>query len=236
MKDRFDDVSVVLATYNEVEHITELIQELLEKLPGVEIIVVDDNSTDGTICSVDALSSERVILIKRRVRGLASAFHRGIIESSGDIICWLDADLCMPVDVLRKLILELDSADIAIGSRYAAGGSDSRHWIRVLASKAVNGFANLILGGNIKDYDSGFVALKREVFDSVTIIPTGHGEYFIEMIYQAFCRGMRIVEVGYGFRDRSVGVSKSMPSLGAFLITGAHYVVRILVAKFRIRR
>ncbi|MBI4831559.1 MAG: glycosyltransferase [Candidatus Lindowbacteria bacterium] len=230
-------VSVVLATYNEREHIVPLIDSLRAQIhQPLEIIVVDDNSRDGTAESVERLGYANVILIKRKVRGLASAFHRGILESKGDIVCWMDADLTMPVEVLVKMIARLNEYHIAIGSRYAEGGSDNRHIIRVSASRFINWLAGTILGGGIKDYDSGFVALRREVFNSVTLIPIGYGEYFIEMVYDAYRSGLKIVEVGYAFRDRSAGLSKSMPSLWAFFKTGMRYIIRIFSLRIRSRR
>lgn len=230
-------ISVVLPTYNEKEHIVKLIDELRAKIQApLEIIVVDDQSKDGTPELVEALGYDNVLLIKRRKRGLASAFHRGILESSGDIICWMDADLCMPVDVLLKLIAALENNDIAIGSRYVDGGLDDREPLRVRSSRMINGFARLVLGGSVRDYDSGFVAIRREVFDSVTLIPFGYGEYFMEFVYDAHRAGLRIVEIGYHFRDRSAGSSKSMPNLCSFFRTGFHYGFRILSLKFRFLR
>jgi len=230
-------VSVVIATYNERENIAELVASLYRQIePPLEVIVVDDNSPDGTAEVVAGLEYPGLVLIRRKVRGLATAFHRGILESTGDIVCWMDADMTMPVEVLKKMIDCLDQYDIAVGSRYAPGGSDNREPIRVLASKAINGLARLVLGGHIKDCDSGFVALRRDVFNSVTLIPYGYGEYFIEFLYDAQRHGLKIIEVGYAFRDRSRGVSKSMPSLWAFFCTGLRYVFRIFMARFRLVR
>ena len=231
------EVSVILATYNEKEHILLLIRELTQKITQtLEIIVVDDHSEDGTAELVAGLADPRVILIQRKVRGLASAFHRGIIESTGEIICWMDADMCMPVDTLIQMIERLKECDLAIGSRYAPGGVDDRPPLRVWSSRFINGVARLVLGGQVRDYDSGFVALHRRVFNSVTLIPFGYGEYFIEMIYDATRKGMKICEVGYYFRDRAEGVSKSIPNVFRFFVTGSHYLFRILTLRFRFLR
>ena len=91
--------------------------------------------------------------------------------------------MCMPVDTLIQMIERLKECDLAIGSRYAPGGVDDRPPLRVWSSRFINGVARLVLGGQVRDYDSGFVALHRRVFNSVTLIPFGYGEYFIEMIY-----------------------------------------------------
>lgn len=227
-------VSIVIPTYNERENIVELIEALRAEIrPPLEIIVVDDNSPDGTADQVAALGLPEVVLIRRKARGLAAAFHRGVLEARGDIIGWMDADMTMPAAVMAQLIAQLDDCDIAIGSRYVEGGSDSRHPLRVWASHAINGFARLVLGGHVRDYDSGFIAIQRSVFDHVTLIPFGYGEYFIEFIYDAQRAGLRVREVGYAFRDRSVGLSKSAPSLISFLVTGFRYVLRVISLRIR---
>lgn len=113
------------------------------------------------------------------------------------------------------------------------GGSDNRHPLRVLSSRAINWLARTILGGSIRDYDSGFIAIRREVFDYITLVPIGYGDYFIEFMYDAQRQNLRIKEVGYAFRDRSVGVSKSASSLICLLITGLRYVLRIFSLRLR---
>lgn len=227
-------VSIVIPTYNEKEHIANLVANIYKTIEApLEVIVVDDNSPDGTADIVAELDFPGLILIRRKARGLATAFHRGILEATGDIIGWMDADQTMPPEVMKKLITQLDEHHIAIGSRYVEGGSDNRPRFRTLASEFINGLAQLILGGGIKDYDSGFIAIRREVFDYVTLMPYGYGDYFIEFLYDAHKAGLKILEVGYAFSDRSVGISKSAPSILAFFFTGMRYVLRIITLRFR---
>lgn len=227
-------VSIIVPTYNEKEHITALIEALYAAIPApLEVIVVDDASPDGTADLVAALQYPNLRLIRRKARGLAAAFHRGILEARGDILGWMDADMTMPAAVMNQLIEQLDHDHIAIGSRYVEGGSDNRHPVRTLASRAINALARIVLNNAVRDYDSGFIAIRREVFDYVTLIPFGYGDYFIEFIYDAHRAGLRIKEVGYAFRDRSVGVSKSAPSLISFFITGLRYILRIFSLRLR---
>ena len=230
-------ISIVLATYNERESIQTTIRALLKEAPEeMEIVVVDDDSPDQTWRVVESLDLPNVKIIRRiDTRGLASAFNRGIIESRGDYIGWMDADMSMPPSVIPRMYRMLvdDGYDIVIGSRYAPGGVDDRHALRVLASRLINNFARLVLDHGIRDYDSGFVLIKRSVLDSVTIIPRGYGEYFIDFIYDACRKGLRVTEIGYYFRDRTVGVSKPAPSVLKFLVAGLGYVARILMARVR---
>jgi len=228
-------VSIVLATYNERENILDTIQSIFEHVKdAVEVIVVDDDSPDGTWHVAGSLGDSRVKVIRRvATRGLASAFNRGIIESRGEIVGWMDADMCMPPAMLPAMIEKLKEYDIVIGSRYVEGAKDDRARLRVIASWLINRFAGLVLGYGVKDYDSGFVVLRRTVFDKVSIIPTGYGAYFMEFLYTCRKKGLTVYEMPYVFRDRAKGVSKSAPSLLKFFKTGMEYVIRIFIARLR---
>jgi len=228
-------VSIVLATYNERENILDTIRSIFEHVNDpAEVIVVDDDSADKTWQLVEELKDPRVKLIRRvDTRGLASAFNRGIIESRGAVVGWMDADMCMPPSLLPEMIGKLDQYDIVVGSRYAPGGVDDRAALRVISSKLINGLAGLVLGYGIKDYDSGFVVLKRSVFDKVSIIPTGYGAYFMEFLYTCRKKGLTVYEIPYVFRDRAKGISKSAPSIWRFFKTGMQYVIRIFIARLR---
>jgi len=228
-------VSIILATYNERDNILDTITEVFRHVgPDVEVIVVDDDSPDETWRLVEEFDDERVVLIRRvSTRGLASAFNRGIIESRAPVVGWMDADMCMPPAMLPSMIASLKQFDICIGSRYAPGGVDDRAHLRVLASRMINRFAGLVLGFGIRDYDSGFVVLRRTVFDKVSVIPTGYGAYFMEFVFTCRRKGLSVLEMPYRFTDRTKGVSKSAPNLVRFLWTGMGYVTRILSARIR---
>jgi dolichol-phosphate mannosyltransferase len=228
-------ISIVLATFNERENIVDTIQSVFEHLgDSAEVIIVDDDSPDETWRLAENLRHPRVKVIRRvGTRGLASAFNRGIMESRGSIVGWMDADMCMPPSLLPDMIARLSEHDVVVGSRYAPGGKDDRHWLRVVSSRMINGLATLVLGYGIRDYDSGFVVLRRSVFDKVSLIPTGYGAYFMEFLYGCRRKGLSIAEVPYVFRDRQKGISKSAPSLYRFFRTGLQYVGRIFLARLR---
>lgn len=230
-------VSIVLATFNERENILDTIGGIFENLgASTEVIVVDDDSPDRTWQLAQDLEDPRVKVIRRvGTRGLASAFNRGILESRAPVVGWMDADMCMPPAMLPGMVALLGRYDLVVGSRYAPGGKDDRAWLRVASSRAINGLAAAVLGHGIRDYDSGFVVLRRTVFDKVSLIPTGYGAYFMEFLYACRRKGLTVKEVPYTFRDRQKGISKSAPSLWRFFRTGMQYVTRIFVARLRHR-
>jgi dolichol-phosphate mannosyltransferase len=227
-------VSIILATYNESENVRDITAAIFASLPDpVEIIVVDDDSPDLTWKIASDMGDPRVKVIRRmRTRGLASAINRGIIESQGAYIGWMDADMCHPPMLLPSMVASLKECDVVIGSRYVKGGKDDRAPSRVVSSRFINRLANLILGHGILDYDSGFILMHRSVLDSVSLSPSGYGAYFIEFIYACCRKGMKVVEVPYTFTERTKGVSKSNTNLIKFGIAGLGYLTRILKTRF----
>jgi dolichol-phosphate mannosyltransferase len=228
-------VSVILPSYNERENILATVQAVLRAVGDpVEVIVVDDDSPDLTWKLVQDLGDPRVKSIRRiGIRGLASAINRGIIEANGDLIGWMDVDHSMPAELLPEMVRHTAEFPIVIGSRYVAGGGDARPRLRVWTSRWINGLAAFVLGGGVKDYDSGFIVIRREVFDQVTLLPVGYGAYFIDFIYQCRRRGLKVLELPYVLVDRVEGTSKSMPSLWSFFWQGLGYVLTIFRARLR---
>jgi dolichol-phosphate mannosyltransferase len=227
-------VSIIVATFNESENIRDIITAIFASLPDpVEIIVVDDNSPDLTWKIATDMGDPRVRVIRRmKTRGLASAINRGIIESQGDIIGWMDADMCHPPALLPSMLDSLRECDVVIGSRYVKGGKDDRAPSRVFTSRFINRLANLMLGHGIQDYDSGFILMHRYVLDSVSLSPSGYGAYFIEFIYACCRKDMKVIEIPYTFTERTKGVSKSNANLIKFGIAGFGYLTRILKTRF----
>ncbi|KPA13941.1 dolichol monophosphate mannose synthase [Candidatus Magnetomorum sp. HK-1] len=225
------NVSVVLPTYNERENIQELIQRIEKSLGDrlLEIIVVDDDSPDLTWEIVKKYPKKSVKLIHRlKKKGLSSAILDGIKTAKGSMIVWMDCDLSMPPEIIPDLILELNSNDICIASRYAKGGKDIRSFPRVFMSMLINKFAILMLGKTITDYTSGFVAVKKHVFNNITWNTTGYGEYFIEFANACIVNNYRVIEFGYTFQDRCQGESKSTGNLVTFIKYGFKYLLTII--------
>jgi dolichol-phosphate mannosyltransferase len=239
-------ISVILPTYNEKENISELIGELsfyISKYIGdnFELLVVDDDSPDKTWEEVQRCSEvdHRIRLIRRMSqKSLALAISEGIKQAKGDIIAWMDCDFSMPVHKLIELINSgSDSYDIAVGSRFIKGGKDVRgpcdSWLVVFLSRVMNGFVALLLGRSFKDYTSGFVAVKRRVFDNGVKIHGDYGEYFIDFIYNARKQGNKIIELPYYCLPRRRGVSKTGSCLMDYLKKGTRYILVTVRLKFK---
>jgi len=227
-------VSIILATYNEAENIQDMVHAVCATVPDpLEIIIVDDNSPDQTWKIASDMADPHVTIIRRiNTRGLASAINRGIIESRGEFIGWMDADLCHPPALLPRMLEALAQYDVVIGSRYAEGGKDARARSRVLSSRLVNLLAGFVLGHGVLDYDSGFILMHRYVLDYVSLTPAGYGAYFIEFIYACQRKGLKVLEIPYTFTERLRGVSKSKVNLLQFGVAGFGYITRILKIRF----
>jgi dolichol-phosphate mannosyltransferase len=227
-------VSVILPTYNERDNIKDLICDILSQIKEtIEIIVVDDNSPDHTWKIAEDIKNPNVKVIRRiNERGLATAIARGIREAKGDVISWMDADKCMPPAVLAQMLKNIGEYDIVLGSRYIEDGKDARNFFRRLTSRIINGFSRLLLGAGVKDWDSGFIALKRAVLERVAFPARGYGDYFIEFIYRCRRKGFKIKEVPYTFTERQKGSSKTAPTFLEFLKLGFGYLSRIVSLRF----
>jgi dolichol-phosphate mannosyltransferase len=208
------EVSVVIPTLRERENLEQLLPRLFETLRRAdieaEVIIIDDDSRDGTDDLCRRLSAQHLLrLITRRdARGLASAVLRGLRESTGEICVVMDADMSHPPEAVPELVDSIRSpfCDVAIGSRYVNGGSVDPNWswYRRLNSKV----ATLLAKGltNAADPLAGFFAIRRDTFSRATELrPLGY-KVLLELIVRCDCR--QIFEVPIAFRDRKLGTSK----------------------------
>lgn len=224
-------ISIVLATYNEQDTIRGVIDGLLREFPGeIEVVVVDDDSPDGTGRTVASLGRAEVKLIRRRgERGLASALRRGAAESAGEFVGWMDADGGMHASLLREMRRKLveEGFDAVFGSRYLAGGADGRPFWRGLASRCVNHLARALLDPAVTDYTSGLALMRRSVLERLPVIRGRHGEHFIELKYRVRRLGYKVAEIGYRDEGRKGGTSKSTASVTLFARLGVRYAAKI---------
>ncbi len=226
-------LTVILPTYNERENVPVLISDILHHVhTPVEVLVVDDDSPDGTwqVVSESAARDLRVRLLHRTTeRGLTSAIQAGIQAARTDAVSWMDVDLAMPAGVIPQLLARLNAgADIAVGSRYVPGGRDVGHSFMARAfSVTINLAAALLLGRGVRDYTSGFVMARRAVFDRLTL-RGDYGEYCIDFLARAQRLGYRVVEVPYTCGARMSGESKTGASFRDYVRRGRKYVTTIL--------
>jgi protein O-mannosyl-transferase len=216
MKEKFSGfVSIIVPTYQEVENIRPLVSRIANSISMLgtqyEVIIVDDDSKDGTDKVVEALSAERypVSLITRTgERGLSSAVIRGFEEAKGDILICMDADMSHPPEVIPSLLeqLAVSQADCVIGSRYVQGAEIDENWglFRWLNSKIAKLMARPFT--TVKDPMSGFFAVPKRVFKRATQLnPIGY-KIGLEIIVK--CRCKKVVEVPIHFSNRRFGQSK----------------------------
>jgi dolichol-phosphate mannosyltransferase len=208
---------VIVPTYNEAEGIVAMLDAVLSHAPDVDILVVDDNSPDGTAKLVVAHHQfgQRLHLLSRPVKeGLGAAYRAGFgwaLARPYDAIVQMDADLSHPPESVPALLSALERADVAVGSRYVRGGA-VRNWplLRRAISRGGNVYVRLVLGMAVHDATSGFKAFRREALEAIGALNSESNGYCfqIENTWSASRLGLRVVEVPITFTDRAVGTSK----------------------------
>jgi dolichol-phosphate mannosyltransferase len=235
--------SVILPTYNERETIIGLVQEILAVLGDAGVIaevVVDDDSPDRTWDLVEqTLADDQRVRVLRRVgrRGLPGALAEGLALAAGDALIWLDADGSMPANVIPSLVAGLENADVAVASRYAPGGKDARDSrLRIATSWLINALATAVLARQVRDYTSGFVAIKRGVLQKISIrTDYTYGDYCIDFLYRACRAGLGVREIPFRNVERLAGQTKTAPDFRRFATLGMAYLATIIKLRFRSR-
>lgn len=228
--------SILLCTYNEAKYIENTILQLRQSIVDLEIIVVDDASTDSTLNIIKNIKDQNNIKIisRKKIQSLGSAFQRGLIESQGENIGWLDTNMGELASIFPKMINELKHHDLILLSRYVDGGSDDRVFIRVFCSKIINFFCRLILSRKIKDYTSSIFIMKRSVLNETTLLGYGHGDFFIEFLYSVIKKKFSIKEIPYKQKkDLDEENTNTSPNLLRFFVLGFFYFLRVLITRFR---
>jgi dolichol-phosphate mannosyltransferase len=216
-------VWLVLPTYDEAANLEAIVAAVGERLPADHrILIVDDNSPDGTGEIADRLAraDERVTVMHRpRKQGIGPAYVAGFREAlagGAELIVQMDADFSHDPADLPRLTSAATAADIVLGSRYVAGGAVAG-WgpIRRLISRGGSAYARLLLGLPIRDLTGGFKVLRREALAAIDLDAiASHGYAFqVELTYRAVEAGLRVVELPVVFRDREVGESKMTGSI-----------------------
>jgi dolichol-phosphate mannosyltransferase len=217
-------VLVITPTYNEIESLGGVARHLLETVPAVDLLVVDDNSPDGTGALADELATEpRIHVLHRESReGLGRAYVAGFawaLERGYDVVVEMDADGSHPAESLPAMLDALTSATpkpgLVIGSRWVSGGSVV-NWpkSRELLSRAANTYARIALHVPTHDITAGFRAYPAEVLRLISAHVDSRGYSFqIEMTLRVVDAGLPVVEVPIVFREREAGRSKMSSSI-----------------------
>jgi dolichol-phosphate mannosyltransferase len=209
---------LVLPTYEEAENVEPIVAAALAKLPAAaRVLVVDDNSPDGTgaIAARLAEREERVEVLHRpRKEGLGPAYIAGFrraLAGGAGLVLEMDADFSHDPAYLPRLLDAAERADLAIGSRYVPGGGVG-DWgaLRRAISRGGSAYARLVLGVGVRDLTGGFKCFRREVLEAIDLDSVGSRGYAfqVELTYRAIKAGFKVVEVPIVFRDRRVGSSK----------------------------
>lgn len=212
-------LSIIVPTYNESQNIVRMLDSIAETLSpykGSEIIVVDDNSPDGT--AEMAKSHAKIISTKKKIRieiisrngkfGLSSAIVKGVQSATGDFLVIMDGDFSHPPQVIPSIIQALQDSnyDIVIASRYVKGGSIiGWPFKRRLMSKGATKIARYGLGIDVKDPVSGFFAFRRDIINGLKFDAIGY-KMLLEILVKT--KGARVKEIPYTFTNRRIGTSK----------------------------
>ena len=208
---------IVMPTYNEKENISEITKTVLELDFDFDILIVDDNSPDGTGDIADTLAEkyERIhVLHKPEKKGIGPAYLAGFnwgLKRDYDLFFEMDADFSHRPYYLRDFMMAIDDADLVLGSRYISG-VNVINWPleRLLISFFANSYSRLITGVPVRDATGGFKCFRREVLEAIdlTKIHSSGYTFQIEMTMRAYVKGFRIKEIPIVFYDRTKGESK----------------------------
>lgn len=208
---------VVVPTYDERENIVRIIEEVLSTDPGIELLIVDDNSPDGTGEIADRCAAEnpRVHVVHREGKmGLGSAYVEGFryaLREGYDAVFEMDADFSHDPKAIPEFLEKLADHDLVLGSRYLDGVSVI-NWpmSRLLLSYFANIYARVVTGAPIRDLTGGFKCFRRDVLEAIDLdrIHSDGYAFQIEMDVKTWKKGFRVVEIPIIFVERGVGTSK----------------------------
>ena len=208
---------IIVPTYNELENLPRLLPEVLSKDSNIDVLIIDDNSPDGTAAFVEneIKKNNRIHLIKRESKqGLGTAYIAGFkyaLQKDYQLIFEMDADFSHDPNEIPKFLEEIKTADVVLGSRYK-NGVNVINWPmrRLLLSWFANFYTRLITGMPLHDATGGFKCFKREVLEAINFehVKSNGYAFQIEMNFKAWKKGFRIKEIPIIFVDRVKGNSK----------------------------
>lgn len=212
-----DKAIIIIPTYNELNNIKRLIPEVINNYEGVDMLIVDDNSPDGTGQYVESLSKEnsRIMVLRREKKmGLGTAYIAGFkyaLAENYDLIFEMDADFSHDPREIGNFLTAVKNYDLVLGSRYLTG-VNVINWPmrRLLLSYFANAYTRFITGLPVKDTTGGYKCFRKEVLAAINLekIKSNGYAFQIEMTFKAWKKGFRIGEIPIIFVDRVHGTSK----------------------------
>ncbi len=233
---------VIVPTYNEAENLPLVVPRILEQDKRIEVLVVDDNSPDGTGRMADEMAAEnpRVHVLHREGKlGLGTAYLNGFdwaLERDYEFILEMDADGSHDAKHLPEFLAAIEDADLVLGSRYLKGRVTVVNWpmSRLLLSYFANIYARVVTGHRLYDATGGFKCFRRRVLEAIDLdeVHSNGYSFQIEMSFRAWRKGFRIVEIPIVFTDRVEGTSK----MSGGIVREAVWMVWLLRLKRLFRR
>ncbi len=220
MEETAKKLTVVLPTYNEAENLPRMVEALVSlDIPGLSMLVVDDNSPDGTGAVADQLALQypgRFSVIHRTGKlGLGSAYVAGFtraLEEGADYVVEMDSDFSHPPETLHRFLALMPDYDVVVGSRYTKGGRLDPRWspLRRFISWGGNLYARLITGLTVRDATAGFKCFRASALRGIDLkrIRSDGYAFQVEMAYICKRNGYRVKEIPIEFLDRTLGRSK----------------------------
>ena len=209
---------LILPTYNEAENLPRMIDAVLAHLPKAQILVVDDNSPDGTGALAEKISAEKpgmiLVVHRKKKEGLGKAYMEGFqkaLDEGADLILHMDCDFSHPPELLPRFVSALEQYDFVLGSRYINGGG-TQNWSlkRRLLSRFGNLYARTVLGLSVRDLTGGFKGFRSSVLRQLLKYPIDSQGYNfqIEITLRAIRSGFSYTEIPFIFPERRFGESK----------------------------
>ena len=237
--------SVILPTLNEVGHIKSLILDISKNFYNsqtlFEIIVVDDNSSDGTVETLRSMDQKNLIIHSRinKKKSLVNSLNEGIAIAKHENIIWMDADYSHPPEYILDFITmnKKDNFDVIVCSRFLQGskryyeGTNLKPVTIDLLSIILNKVCKFILFEDFTDYTSGYICIKSKIIKNI-ILRGYYGDYFITLIAKCKSQNKKILEIPFIEKERASGTSKTTGSKFNFIIKCFFYIVALCKSLF----
>jgi dolichol-phosphate mannosyltransferase len=230
-------IYAMIPTYNERENIANLINEILKlKIKNFQIVVVDDNSPDGTWKIVHKIAKKNKnvhLLLRKSNRGRGSGGRAGFIyclKDKADIIIEMDADMSHNPKYIPLMLKEMENADLILGSRQLKGSREvGRGIIRKIITYLANLYIRILLGLKVKDCNSGYRCFKRKVLEGIKVekLQSKGPSIVQEVLFKAHLKGFKIKEIPITFINRTKGHSKlgiKQLAMGYFMVTKLRFL------------